>query len=239
LYQDNLEHGQRKERANSRSAATDLNGEFAMRLLYSMLVLFLFASCASAQTLSNPSERSNLTVIQKKWRIEVRNPAVEKDPIQAMSEREREERRRKEIESMNEALNERGMPTKPSSVPVPSPETGHRGITVTYVYEVKVSNTGEKGIRALTWDYVFLEPGTEIEVGRRRFVSKVSISPGSTRNVIVRSATSPTGTINARKAGKKPRDQYSEQVVIQRVEYADSSVWQLGSNFERIDRRRK
>ena len=122
------------------------------------------------------------------------------------------------------------MPTKTTQISVPAPETGRRGLSVTYIYEVKVRNTGEKEIRTLIWEYVFFEPGTERELGRRRFVSRESIGPGKTRNLVLRSASSPTGTIDASKAGKKSRDEYSEQVVIQRIEYADGSVWQAASN---------
>ena len=199
-----------------------------MKVQCSMLVLFLFALCASAQT--NSSADPNVTVIQKKWSMEVHNPAVEKDPIKAMKESEQEERKRKDRERQNEILIERGMPTNPPPIRVPTPETGARKISITYIYEAKVRNTGKKAIRTLTWEYVFFEPGTEQEVGRRRFVSKVSISPGRTRNVVMRSASPPTGTIDATKAGKKTQDQYSEQVVLQSVGYADGSVWQAGSN---------
>ena len=101
---------------------------------------------------------------------------------------------------------------------------------VAYVYEVKIRNTGEKRIRTLTWEYVFFEPGTELEVGRRRFVSRVNIPPGRTGNVVMRSTSPPTGTFDAAKAGKKSSDQYAEQVVIQSVVYADGSVWQAASN---------
>lgn len=205
-------------------------GEFAMKALCSILVLFLFVVCAAAQALSNPPAGPNLTVIQKKWRIDVRNPALEKDPIRAMNEREALERQRKETERTNEILIEKGMPTKTSTVRPPAPQTGARRPSVTYVYEVKVRNTGPKGIRVLNWEYVFFEPGTEQEVGRRRFATKVSIGPGKTRTVIARTASSPTGTIDASKAGKKPEDQYSEQVVIRSVEYADRSVWRTTLN---------
>jgi hypothetical protein len=117
------------------------------------------------------------------------------------------------------------MPAQTSTVPEPSRETRRTGITVLYVYEVKVRNNGAKGIRKLTWDYAFFEPGTETELGRRRFISKVNIGPGGTSTVTVRAAAAPTGIVDARQAGKKPQDMYSEQVVIQRVEYADGSVW--------------
>ena len=193
-------------------------------------LLFLFVLCSSAQAVPNQFDSSNVMVIQKRWRIEVRNPAVEKDPVKAMSDREEEERRRKSTERNNEILSERGMPTSSPAVRVPAPETRDRGVSVTYVYEVKVSNTGKKAIRTLTWEYVFFEPGTEQEVGRRRFVSEVSIGPGRTRNVVMRSALPPTGSIDARRADKKSRDRYSEQVVIQSVQYGDGSVWQSTSN---------
>ena len=201
-----------------------------MKVPCSMLALFLFALCASAQVLPNPSARPKVTVIQKKWRIDVRNPASEKDPFKAIKEHQQEVIEQRGDARENENRIQQGEPTLPPRVRVPSPETGARGLSVTYVYELKVRNTGEKRIRTLNWEYVFFEPGTEREVGRRRFVSKVSIMPGSTRNVVSRSASSPTGTIEATKAAKKLRAQYSEQVVIRSVEYADGSVWRAASN---------
>ena len=183
------------------------------------------------QTLSsNPSELPNVTVVQKKWRMEVRNPALDKDPLEANKQREQEVRQQRAVAVANENRTRQGEPHLPPPVREPAPETGGRGLSVAYVYEVKFSNTGAKGIRTLTWEYVFFEPGTELVVGRLRFVREVSIKPGGTRNVVVRTASSPTGTIDATKAGKKTRDQYTEQIVIQRVEYADGSVWQAASN---------
>ena len=202
-----------------------------MRLLYSMLVLFLFAIGASAQTLSNPSAGPELTVIQKKWSMDVRNPALEKDPIKAMKDREEEERKRKAAESMNDKRTQQGMPAVVNPGRGPAPETRDRGLSVTYIYEAKVRNTGPKPIRTIIWEYVFFDSDTKQEVGRQRFESEVSISPGRTKNLVMRSVSSPTGTgtIDAIKAGKKTAEQYKEQVVIQSVGYADGSVWQATS----------
>lgn len=194
-----------------------------------MLVLFLFSFCAEAQTMPNPSAGPRVTVIQKKWRMEVINPALEKDPLKANKDRQQEEIQQKSDATENENRILQGGTALPPRAPVPTPETGAHGLSIAYVYEVTVRNTGEKTIRTLTWDYVFFEPGTEREVGRRRFASRVNIGPGKTRNVVFRSASSPTGAIDATKAGKKSRDQYSEQVVIQSVGYADGSVWQTAS----------
>ena len=201
-----------------------------MKVLRSMPVLFVFALCASAQALSNPSAGPGVTVIQQKWRIDVRNPALEKDPLRAVKEREQEVINQREAARQNESRTRQGLPTLPPPVRVRAPETGARGLSVTYIYQVKVRNTGEKEIRTIAWEYAFFEPGTGREVGRRRFVSEVSISPGKTGKLVMRSASPPTGTIDATKAGKKSRDLYSEQVVIRSVGYADGSVWQATSN---------
>jgi hypothetical protein len=147
-----------------------------------------------------------------------------------MKEREAAETQRKDRERNDDLLREKGMPTSSSGVPTPKPEKGSRGISAKYVYEIKVRNTGTKSISSLEWEYVFYESGTEVELGRRRFLSKVSIGPGKTKNVIMRSALPPTGTIDANRANKKSKDQYLEQVVIESVEYADGSVWRLGAN---------
>lgn len=197
-----------------------------MKVLCSLLLLFLFALCALAQALPNPSARPKVTVIQKKWRSEVYNPALEKDPLQANKERQQEESAQRSDARENESRIRQGEPALPPRVRLPASETGGRGLSVTYVYELKLSNTGEKTIRALVWEYVFFEPGTEREVGRRRFISRVNIRPGRTGSVVMRTASSPTGTFDATKAGKKSQDHYSEQVVIKSVGYADGSAWQ-------------
>ncbi|HKQ79140.1 MAG TPA: hypothetical protein VJ810_35925 [Blastocatellia bacterium] len=190
-----------------------------MKVPCSVFSLFLFASCAAAQVLSDLPSKPNVIVLQKKWRMEVRNAALDEDQFKVLKEREQEERERRDLERQNEIRTRQGMPT--STPPDRRPATRARGISITHIYEVKIRNTGEKEIRTLTWDYVFFDPGTEREVGRRRFVSEVRIGPGKTRNVVVRSATSPTGAIDAAQAGKKSRDLYSERVIIQSVGYAD------------------
>lgn len=201
-----------------------------MKTPCSILLLFLFGTGASAQALSNPSDQPNVTVVQKKWRMEVRNPSLDKDPVKAAQASEQAEQERKGNDRQNDIRSQQGMPPVTTSVPVPATETGARGLLVSYIYEVRVINTGKKEIRTLSWEYLFFEPGTERELGRRRFVSKVTIGPGKTKTLLERSASSPTGTVDATRAGKKPQDLYSEQVVIQRIEYADGSVWQATPN---------
>lgn len=194
-----------------------------MKVPCSILVLLLFTLCAAAQTVSVPQSGSDVTVIEKKWRVEITNAALENEPITAASETEREDRQREETRRANRGLLDRD---RSPTITATRREKEKVGLTATYIYELKIRNGGQKSIRSVSWDYVFLELGTETEIGRRRFVSKVNIKPGKTTKVIELSGTSPTGTVDARKVGKKPQEQYSEQIVIKKVEFADGSVWE-------------
>jgi hypothetical protein len=196
-----------------------------MKVLCAIPVLSGFAFCASAQV-AGPSATAGVLVIQKNWRTEIHNAALEKDPLAPNKDRQVEENAQKGDAKENENRTKQGEPALPPRVSLHPSERGPHGLVVTYVFEAKFRNTGDKPIRTVTWAYLFFEPGTEREVGRRQFISRVKISPGGTGTVVVRTQTPPTGTIDASNAGKKTRDQYSEQVVVQRVAYADGSVWQ-------------
>jgi hypothetical protein len=201
-----------------------------MKALYLLLLLLLLAGVASAQAVSNPSDAPGVVVIEKSWRMIVRNPALEEDPLRVNQEEMELQRAQREVQRENTNRASRGQ----EPLPLPRRNPSSRGPTgpifMEYVYEAKFRNTGERKIRKLVWEYVFLEPGTEHEIGRRKIESKVSISPGKTGNVVERSPSPPAGTINVSQAGKKMREQYTEQVVIERIEYADGSVWQRSAN---------
>jgi hypothetical protein len=193
-----------------------------MKNLSALLMLSLFAVCAAAQSSSVPPD---VTVLENKWRSEVYNPALDKDPLSPNKQRQAEEAKQISVARANENRSRQGEPALPPVVRQPTSEGGSGKLSVTYVYEIKVRNSGRKEIRELVWEYVFYEPGTTVEVGRLQHTSKISIKPGATRHIVKRSSSSPTGTFDASKAGKKPRDQYSGQIVIRNVVYADGSTW--------------
>lgn len=200
-----------------------------MKTLCLVTSLFLLAVGASAQTLPASSDPSAVTVIEKKWHVELRNPALDEDPFLVNDQMEQDMRDRKETIRQNEARNRVGLPPQPPPNRVGRGPIRVRGVSAIYIYEFKFRNTADKAIRALTWDYVFFEPGTEVELGRQTFVSKVSLGSGKTRNMIFQSASPPTGSIDATKVDKQSKDQYAEQVVIQSIEYADGTVWRAPS----------
>lgn len=202
-----------------------------MKILNLLLLLLMLAGVASAQAVSNPPDAPGVAVIEKSWRREIRNLALDEDPFRANREQMELERAVKQNQRENATRANAGLPAVPPPTRAPSSRSGQsEPPTVEYVYRAKVSNTGTKAIRKLVWEYVFFDPSTQREVGRRRNETKVSIRPGKTSNVVGRSASPPAGIVNVSQTGKKPREQYSEQVVIQSIEYTDGSVWQRAEN---------
>ncbi|HEY0385352.1 MAG TPA: hypothetical protein VGC64_05045 [Pyrinomonadaceae bacterium] len=91
-----------------------------------------------------------------------------------------------------------------------------------YSYEVKIENTGAKEIKAIEWDYVFIEPGTERISSHHRFQTAIKIATGKEKKLTGLSLTPPTMVIRA-DALDRP---LIEQVIINRIEYADGTFWQ-------------
>lgn len=200
-----------------------------MKFLSTLVLLVFSGLSVFAQVVPASSNGSGVLVVQHKWRVDYRNPSLERDPLQEMRDRAAADRRRIDTENENKTRQEQGMPTRPVQIRDMRPESASVR-TATYVYNIKLQNSGSRAIAHITWEYVFSDPETGSEVGRRRFETKRVIGPGKTANLLERSAISPTGTIDASKAGKASSNKYTEQVVIRSVQYSDGSVWKASSN---------
>jgi hypothetical protein len=91
-----------------------------------------------------------------------------------------------------------------------------------YAYEAKVKNTGDKSIRAITWDYVFTDADSHKEVDRRRFHSAVSIDPRKTKKLEGYTRSAPTATVSA-------NGLQTEQVIVECLVFSDGSTWRRAS----------
>jgi len=91
-----------------------------------------------------------------------------------------------------------------------------------FVYSAKVKNIGSKGIEGIAWDYVFLNPTTNAEVGRRQLLRVVKISPDKTANI---ENLLPFRALGATSAENQKGQKFIEQAVIQCVLYADQTTW--------------
>lgn len=191
------------------------------------LILFgFFATEVFAQQPAGSTGAPNLTVISKSWRATQatrRRQGARSEPPKANT-MEDQVKILKNIQD-NEERARRGLP--PERAPSHSPpelivRTSKYNL---YIYEVNMKNTGNKKIRSVTWDYVAFERGTNREMGRRNFVSKVNIRAGEEKKVTEKSTSPPAYIVGAAVVVNDPSDQYIEEVIIRSIEYADGSVW--------------
>lgn len=201
-----------------------------MKILNTVLSVLILAAAVSAQMPPDLSGAPDLEVVKLKWHRAVRNPALDEDPFRANDEQREFERDLRINSRRNRDRAAEGKPVVATSRPQRPVETASHAPSERYVYSVKIKNTGAKTIRTLEWEYVFYEPKTQEEVGRHRYTSNVNLRPGKTGEVVGESTSTPTGVVDVSKAGKELRDQYSEKVVIHRVEYSDGSSWQRSTN---------
>jgi hypothetical protein len=198
----------------------------AMRIQFCAVLLTLFAVGGYAQTarVLSGADVSQIVVLEKKWKFQVRNPLLDESPFLEMEDRVQYE---SDVRA-NRAENRRraGLGLKPVKMPERPPIERKDGRAEgAYSYEIKVQNASSKPIQALILEYVFYVPNTETEVGRLRFLSRQPISPGKTKTLIFRIASPPAGTVNAGDAQKKTSELYSEQIVVRGIAYKDGSIW--------------
>jgi len=96
-----------------------------------------------------------------------------------------------------------------------------------FVYKATVKNTSTKAIKSIDWDYVFLERGTENELGRQQFTSEEKIAAGKTKELVVTITKPPTKTISLTALNSNERGTLDGRVILVRIDYADGTSWQL------------
>lgn len=196
-----------------------------MKPAHLILLLFLFFVDISAQTDTNAFS-PKVTIIKQEWYKEFNSPAFNKSPFGGVEEMQQLNRTRRAVRKENERRIQRGLPAlrTPTTTPQPEQKVNDESPDI-YTYKLKIKNTGDKQIAALIWDYVFYEIGTLNEVGRIQFEYKINIGIGKTKDLAISTEIPPSKTINVKATGKKLREQYSDQVIIQTIEYSDGSVW--------------
>lgn len=194
-----------------------------------LVALVLSGGLCAAQTPRDENAAPGLAVVENGWRRRlVRNPALDQDPLRPLEDQDRSERIRNEVARQNRVRAAAGKEV----TPLPSRNATNRlpprrpAYPYVYIYKVKIINTGAKKIRGLVWEYVLLDSSTGSEVGRHRFATTVSVSPGKSKTLFGHSTLPPASSVDANSAGDAPEGQHSEQVVIKTIIYDDNSVWE-------------
>ena len=93
-----------------------------------------------------------------------------------------------------------------------------------FAYRIKVKNSSAKIAEIVFWEYRFYDPANPNLVARRQFLCGVNIRPDKDKELEGFSLSGPSDVVSVGTlAGKS---QFKEDVLINRVEYADGTIWQ-------------
>ena len=95
-----------------------------------------------------------------------------------------------------------------------------------FAYRVKLKNSSNKVIDVLFWEYQFREASDTSYLSRRQFICGVSIKPDKEKELKGFSLSGPSDVVSVGSLAKDSEKAFNETVVINRVEFADGTVWQ-------------
>ena len=217
-------------------------------LLLPLLLVFLFPGQNSAPVQSD----SSLTVLDFKWsrsRQVTKNP----EPPPAPSTPAREMIPANKVYQRNVRVNDPVGARDPnedtidgrsaaiekivqeSRRPNPKPVEG-------FAYTAKVHNASKRVIEILFWEYQFVDPTTPATVTRRQFLCGVNIKPAKEKELQAFSLSGPSDVVSVATLANSSGSPYQEKVLINRVEYADGTIWQrkdwsfaeIGASYKRV-----
>jgi hypothetical protein len=101
-----------------------------------------------------------------------------------------------------------------------------------YEYLAKIRNGYKQNIEVIFWEYQFKERANPANVIRRQFLCSVNIKPDKEKELQVFSALGPGDVVSAASLNNGSKQLFEENVVINRVEFADGAILQRKSwNF--------
>ena len=95
-----------------------------------------------------------------------------------------------------------------------------------YEYLVKVQNADKRVIEIVFWEYQFTDPSNPANISRRQFLCGVNIKPYKEKELQAFSLSGPSEVISVGSLANASGNVFQEKVLINRVEYADGSIWQ-------------
>lgn len=95
-----------------------------------------------------------------------------------------------------------------------------------FAYRAKVHNASAKLIEIVFWEYQFRESASATTLTRRQFLCGISIKPEKDKELQVFTLAGPADVISVDTLAKKAANSGEEKAVINRVEFADGTIWQ-------------
>ena len=94
-----------------------------------------------------------------------------------------------------------------------------------FTYRVKIRNSAAQLVEILFWEYQFIDPANESNPTRHQFLCGLSLGQGKEKELEGFSVSSPSSVVNVESLANK-ESSFRQKVVINRVEYADGTIWQ-------------
>jgi hypothetical protein len=95
-----------------------------------------------------------------------------------------------------------------------------------FAYRAKIHNGSSKVIEIIFWEYQLKEAGATTPLLRRQFLCGVAIKPEKNTELQAFSLSGPQDVVSVGILKDKAAHAGEEQAVINRVEFADGSIWQ-------------
>jgi hypothetical protein len=201
------------------------------RLYWIFPLCLITAGTSLAQETTGLSASSDIEILQLSWKKEVRlprnfDPSVIPtngsfvDPV-AKSAPTTGSTATRGIDPGRGVVNPTG--TSPSSTDTTFPQSPAR-LPVFYVYRLVVRNIGSKAIDGVAWDYLFIDPKTNVPLARHPFMSYERVPANQNKSVTLREQlrSPPVRVITS---GQPTGSKLTQKAVIECVLYADNSVW--------------
>ena len=95
-----------------------------------------------------------------------------------------------------------------------------------YSYRIKVQNASTKLAEVVFWEYRFIDPANPELIARRQFLCGVNIAAGKGKDLEGFSLSGPSDVVNVKTLADNAANPFKEEVLINRVEFSDGSIWQ-------------
>jgi len=95
-----------------------------------------------------------------------------------------------------------------------------------FSYRIKVENQSANVVEIVFWEYQFMDPSNPELVARRQFLCGVSIPAGKGKELQGFSMSGPSDVVDVKTLANNAANPFKENVLINRVEFADGSIWQ-------------
>jgi hypothetical protein len=184
-----------------------------MRVTGLILMIIAAAAGTSAQTTADGGLPPDVLILTQKWSGTTFLPDWDRSPYSSL-------KRGTPDPQQNSSLTPGT--TDPRQI---SRETSSREPTKLFLYRIKVRNTGTRDVLAISWDYVFIDAGTNEESARHQFLVTEKVRPSGEKTLTGVSASAPSKVVSAGALEKDGRRPFIERVVINCLAYSDGSRW--------------